>query len=403
MKFSEQRRPELDAIRGLAILMVLVFHYFWEHLRHVATPHSVLDAFNRILSVGWSGVDLFFVLSGFLLGGILLDNRDSTGWFKPFVIRRAVRILPAYTLLLIPFVLVVAGGLRFGGAAYDGLFSNSKPLWSYLTFTQNCVVRQDGAAWNGVTWSLAVEEQFYLLLPFMIWLVPKRHTLPMILLFILAAPVLRMWMLYMPGWGGLAGYFLLPARWDSLFAGVLGAYLVRQPGFIERQREQIWVWVSALLIMAAGIAQFAYTGQGIASTAMSQIGYSWFAGFYLALILTVICLPDSNVWKRCLNLAPLRVAGRYSYGIYLYHLPIFYLTHAWLLNQAPRVANWTDVGVTLLAMLLSFVVAAASYHLFEQHFLKWGRRFRYQETPVPSSRSAATLAADKRAPLGRPA
>src|SRR5262249_39067117 len=140
------------------------------------------------------GVDLFFVLSGFLLGGILLEHRESQEYFKTFYVRRACRILPVYYLLVIAFAMVSP---LFNGTRNDGfihLFNNPMPLWSYFTFTQNFAmmsVSDFGAPALSATWSLAVEEQFYLFLPLMIRFVPRGALPGALLLLIVAAPICR--------------------------------------------------------------------------------------------------------------------------------------------------------------------------------------------------------------------
>ena len=124
----------------------------------------------------WSGVDLFFVLSGFLITGILRDQRSSSRYWRTFYLRRACRVLPLYAILLGGFALAIA----FGASNVPGLwwlFYTPMPLWSYATFTQNffmAVAGGTGANWMGVSWSLAVEEQFYLVLPLVVYLLPKR-------------------------------------------------------------------------------------------------------------------------------------------------------------------------------------------------------------------------------------
>src|SRR5688572_26568085 len=154
------RIPHLDAIRGVAVLMVLVWHYFCGNIN--AETHSTLAYLNRAFGLMWSGVDLFFVLSGFLITGILMDNASSPNYFKVFYIRRVCRIFPLYFLTILLFVLF---GWFLTGPGFRWLFAEPLPLWSYLTFTQNFVMgfQVERAYWLGLTWSIAVEEHFYLI------------------------------------------------------------------------------------------------------------------------------------------------------------------------------------------------------------------------------------------------
>ena len=136
------RIKELDGIRGLAILMVLVVHYFYQPGSALAVEGSLLARLHYFTHWFWSGVDLFFVLSGFLIGGIIIDNRESKNFLQVFYVRRALRILPAYSLLLIAYFMLRSHLARFGE-----LFSGTAPIFpdlAYFTFTQNIFI---GLAW----------------------------------------------------------------------------------------------------------------------------------------------------------------------------------------------------------------------------------------------------------------
>src|SRR6476619_3815817 len=134
-----KRIPQLDGIRGLAILQVLLWHYVAILPSHSRT---VLSYLQHLLCLTWSGVDLFFVLSGFLIGGILLDHRDAPNYFSVFYRRRICRIFPLYYALFLAFVLL-RNRLPIG-AANGWLFDRPLPLWSYATFTQNFLMSKLG-------------------------------------------------------------------------------------------------------------------------------------------------------------------------------------------------------------------------------------------------------------------
>ena len=157
--------PELDGLRGIAVLLVIAYHYLIIDLHFMSVP---LYYAVWVFQIGWSGVDLFFVLSGFLIGGILLDHRESKRILQTFYIRRACRILPLY---LATFTLYVIGVYLFDNRVRTNFalpFINHGPIWPFATFTQNywmAIAHEWGCAFNGMTWSLAVEEHFYLLLP----------------------------------------------------------------------------------------------------------------------------------------------------------------------------------------------------------------------------------------------
>ena len=160
----KSRIEELDGIRGIAILMVLIWHLIGTRLFWVKEEH-ILFPLKEWLKVGRTGVDLFFVLSGFLIGGIILDNYRKSNFLKVFWIRRCCRILPV--LYLTVFAYFVSFNL-LDHKTYPALFSPTLPIWSYLTFTQNifmAIEKHLGAKFLSVTWSLAIEEQFYIVAP----------------------------------------------------------------------------------------------------------------------------------------------------------------------------------------------------------------------------------------------
>jgi peptidoglycan/LPS O-acetylase OafA/YrhL len=222
---SSARLPELDGLRGIAILLVLIFHGVSE--QHFAS--SFLSRLRVVGRMGWTGVDLFFVLSGFLIGGILLDVRQSSSYFKTFYARRAYRILPVYFVVLalfsLRFFFPVAGPL--------GGFSQSPVPWfSYLTFTQNIwmmLVGSLGAGTLAATWSLAVEEQFYLSAPLVVRKISGSRLALVLLAVIAAAPVLRTAIYLGAAHGRIADYILMPCRADALSCGMLCAWMARTP------------------------------------------------------------------------------------------------------------------------------------------------------------------------------
>lgn len=207
------RVPALDGVRGLAISLVL-----WCHAMPGGLPnHPRLAWVVKLGRFSWSGVDLFFVLSGFLIGGILLDAAASPAYFKTFYIRRAYRILPPYALLLAIALLVERG------------FAWLPP---YLFFLQNFWMAAKGyfgIPLLGVTWSLAVEEQFYLSLPLLIRYTPRRVLGGVLGLVVLCAPLLRSLAFHSFAGRALAAYVLMPCRADALCSGVLIALAYRTP------------------------------------------------------------------------------------------------------------------------------------------------------------------------------
>jgi len=227
--------------------MVIVWHYITS--QGVAAIGRPVAYFVKVTGLFWTGVDLFFVLSGFLIGGILLDNFSRKGFYRIFYIRRAARILPVYAVLLGSFFALRA---ILDQGQYSWLFHDSGviPDLAYLTFTQNIfmgIQNTFGGNFLGVTWSLSVEEQFYLLTPLLLFLAAKPHFIKIVLLLAVTAPFLR---LMFPGFHTVVN---TPFRMDSLLVGVLLA-AVLQLGGIEavritsRYRAMLWVVFVVLLL-----------------------------------------------------------------------------------------------------------------------------------------------------------
>src|SRR5216684_4285326 len=182
------RIPELDGIRGVAIGMVLIAHLFAVASR----PGSALAYALVPLRLDWTGVDLFFVLSGFLIGGILLDARGSSNYFHVFYKRRFFRIVPIYAAILLVLPGLVSAAQWTNHGDFTWLKANALPWYSYWTFTQNLWMTHAaslGANALAITWSLSIEEQFYLSLPILVRLLSGRWLLACVLIGICAAPL----------------------------------------------------------------------------------------------------------------------------------------------------------------------------------------------------------------------
>lgn len=371
----EARIPQLDGLRGLAILLVVVWHDLVGLVE--AVPGSPAAYVIRGLAYTWAGVDLFFVLSGFLIGGILLANRHSPRYFSTFYVRRACRIFPLYYVVLGLFLLGAAL-LPTGGAAdwQRWLFSGAAPTWSYVAYVQNFHIAHAGwgANWMAVTWSLAVEEQFYLLAPMLVWWVSPMR-LPWVLLPAIAfAPLCRIALHLSVDSHSTASYVLLPTRWDSLFLGVLAAWLWQQPRLAASIRSALplvrMTLAAALVALAAMIA----ANQNIGSWGMTIVGYPLLALSAVAVITLAMASPGGPV-QDSLTLRPLVWLGTVSYGVYLFHQPVTGLFHGLLLDQPPRIRSWTDAMVTLFAVMTTLALAEASARWFERPIVNAGRRW----------------------------
>jgi peptidoglycan/LPS O-acetylase OafA/YrhL len=361
-----RRIVELDGLRGLAAILVLVAHYFGE------VPGGV-----RGLAAGWIGVDVFFVLSGFLIGGILIENRDSPTYFAAFYLRRAFRTLPAYVAML---VLTLSALALIGKQPW---IDPALPSAIYLTYAQNFVMAWRDAhsnLWLLPTWTLAVEEQFYLILPLILFALPRRHIVPVLLVLIATGPCTR------AVFGEtMAGLTLLPSRWDLLFLGVLAAQLQRH-GQIAAPMLKVLCVAAAIGTVAASIGP---------SIVRHVIGPSFIAATIAAYILLILCGAEEGRWLRT---PVLTRVGLISYGLYLVHQPLNGLWHGLVLHGRPAVETPLQVVVTLAALMTSLALATLSWCLFERPLVNYGRRFRYAERvhPVYPENTSETIPSSSR-------
>src|SRR5262249_45843542 len=188
--------------------------------------------------------------------GILLDYRQATNYFRVFWTRRILRIFPVYFLLLGTYLAALALHLHFHFPALDvWLFKDTLPAWSYALFIQNYFMAYAlhiGSYWNAITWSLAIEEQFYLLMPLLVFVLNSRQLLAVALACVVIAPALRFW----PGANGNWVYFPTPCRMDALMFGVLATCVIRDEAmlnFFRRWRVAFDAAVLILFVMALDI------------------------------------------------------------------------------------------------------------------------------------------------------
>jgi peptidoglycan/LPS O-acetylase OafA/YrhL len=374
------RIPALDGVRGIAILLVLLRHaIFGVGAVLPGAPKSKIVA--ALLAAGqltWSGVDLFFVLSGFLIGGILLDARNSPRYFRTFYLRRAYRILPLYFAVLATFLFTHLPWYAL--LARAGRFQPLEiPWWAYATFTQNfwmAYLGTFGLNSAGITWSLAIEEQFYLTVPFVIRRIQIRYLGGVLVTIIVGAPLIRVLLRYTLDHGGIASYVLTPARADGLSLGVLCALLVRRNDvwdWLATRRAKLWGIMAPLF---AGVVFMSWRGFDAFSPAMTTWGYSWLAFLYTAFLL--LALIDTGGWlEHNLHNRVLAKLGTLAYCLYLIHISLMQSFRHPLTRWFPQspAAAWIAGGI--LGAAAAVVVASLSWNYFEKPLLRRGHRYQY--------------------------
>ena len=378
--------PALDGLRGVAVLLVLAFHFLHVDGEGGTAERMLLSASRS----GWAGVDLFLVLSGFLITGILLDARGAPGYFRAFYARRALRIFPlsyvylAVLFLAVPLVL----------PSLDVKRETQGWLWTYLG---NVLFAREGgfqaSPYAAHFWSLAVEEQFYLVWPVLVWMLPRRGLALACLALVAGAFALRLG-IHRTTFNATAAYVLTPARMDALAMGALVAVAAREPAWWPRVRRSApWLLgASAAAVAAIWVRQGGLFGGDpvVQVWAFGPLA----AGFAALLVLALDGVENSRL-SRTLNWPALRSAGKYSYGLYVLHYPIFLaLEAAGFTSLALAGATGSRLlGVLAFAAVAGLATLAAallSWELLEKRFLRWKDRVPYRE---PAARSGPAFEA----------
>ena len=358
-----RHQPELDGIRGIALLAVLLSHggpYI-----HRSSLTSKLFVYAMI--PGWSGVELFFVLSGFLITGILLKTKVANNYFSSFYVRRFLRIFPIYYFVLTLGLLIAPHNswwnsmlppLEKTRIAYYFYVQNWPIFWNHTNFLPISLF--------GHFWSLAVEEQFYLIWPLVIWLLPESGILWLCTAGLVVALPLRIYMvhLYAEDFTAMA---LTTSRMDGLLVGAMLAIFLRR-GQIPLRRIYFMLATGGIII--GYIAAFHHTeliGTYLYMPTIGITGFALMAGGLLALSQHPI------QWlHRILTMNWLRTTGKYSYGMYIYHVPIYLVFKQILIRHLGiSVPMLLHNALLYIAFLIgiTFLVAKLSYDYFESKIL----------------------------------
>jgi peptidoglycan/LPS O-acetylase OafA/YrhL len=376
--------PALDGVRGIAILLVMALHFF----STAGAAHSGgADAAERIVlkftGTGWVGVDLFFVLSGFLITGILFDGRGGRGYFRNFYARRVLRIVPLYYAFLALAFIVLPLATR---GSWVVPIADQAWYWAYLPDPRSLTGGGPANAFHGATghiWSLMIEEQFYLLLPAVVALpLSRRQLMFACAVCAVTAFVIRCGIV-LSGTNPAAAYRLMPARMDALAIGGFVALAARSPHDLALLRR----WGRPALVAAAALLCALVVRSGGLPPAgpwVQTIGYTAIAVASAVLIISAI-VPLQPGRRRVLLFRPLRALSRYAYGLYIIHVPLVLLL-GWRAREAgglPAVAGSylpAALAFSAVAFAATLALAMLSWHLFEQRFL--AMRWRFTATAV---------------------
>jgi len=358
---NRQHYPALDGLRGIAILLVVFYHNF---------------GFINQFFFGWLGVDLFFVLSGFLITDILLTSVNSPNYLRNFYMRRILRIFPLYYLCLIIFLIILP---LFGLLQKDLKYFSGNQWWIW-TFLQNWQYSIHPSADAKIFmhfWSLAVEEQFYLVWPFVIlWIKNPKKLFFIMLSLLLAVICLRivLWLLEFKTLNYTSFYTF--TRIDGICIGSMLALLHRfKYDFLSRHMPFIVTGLAALNLFFFLLNR----SNNFSFPFLAFIGYTTFAVIFGLLVHESIVNKSSQLQK-FLCFRPLRFLGKISYGFYIFHWPVYVISGTYLANYFSTDFHFSlaksRIAASIVATLTAFIISIISYYLFEIKMLKLKERFR---------------------------
>jgi peptidoglycan/LPS O-acetylase OafA/YrhL len=384
--------PVLDGIRGLAILMVMLLHFVGSAIPTNSAERIVVG----MASYGSYGVDLFFILSGFLITGILFDGRDKPNYFRNFYMRRVLRIFPLYYGVLVLVFLVAPLIPIFQGKTLDYLVERQAWAWLYGVNVYIAIQGEWAFSYLEHLWSLCVEEHFYFVWPLVVLVVARRpQTMVAVCLGIaLGAMMARLAGSFM-GLSWWTTYVLTPFRLDGLALGAFLAVAMRQPGGLERLVRALprVVAVACILLAATYLWTRLLSPDGLDLVLPVRAGL--IQVLLACLLVWALVAPQWTATSRFFRAKWLMFLGTYSYGLYVYHhFFSYYLTAnrtelelaEWLGSHSAAIALQATLGVAA-----SLAIAYVSYEFFEKRFLRLKRYFDTSERP-----------ATQRSPAGRP-
>jgi peptidoglycan/LPS O-acetylase OafA/YrhL len=356
---SDIRIPALDGLRGLLTLFVLFSHFF------VEIPNGL-----GALYFGWIAVLGFFALSGYLVGRLIIEKKDSGNFLPVFYLRRVCRTFPTY-FLVSAAVLTISSLL----ANKPWVHSHAElPAWSYFVFAQNVFIltrESTGLHWLAHTWTLALEEQFYLAAPLLFLLAKRRYWAALLTILCLTGFMLRA-VGISTGILTTAPLVLLPASLDVLCMGMLLAVMVKN-NTIDWERWYIWLRIAPIVCLILTFISLRLDGanQNFWTPILTPFLVAMATTFFILMLAKDA--PEANRFKSSL----LRFFGNISYSIYLTHLGVLGLMHGLILGGSPSLGTSAQLMVTLAALVVTIALAWVMTVMIEEPITRWGRSFRW--------------------------
>jgi peptidoglycan/LPS O-acetylase OafA/YrhL len=369
---QQSKRPKyiaaLDGIRGLAILLVLLIH-----IQQTGVVPAEFHLVNLVMHGGWCGVDLFFVLSGFLITLGLLDSKGSSNYFSAFYMRRVLRIFPLYYTVLASVIICSALFVHYP------IF----PSWRGWISQHILFVENWWMPWKDLTnnvlahfWSLGIEEQFYFVWPACVWLLPRRRLAVLSVAVCAVVLALRFYVIQHYNPLPLVIFMNTVTRVDTLMVGALCAIVMRDDKLLAHVRR----WLPTVAAIGACCVVVIILGvRGISAQRYytQTLGFTALALAFGPLVMWAYLFSGGRNWyDRFFSMRPLTNLGKYSYGIYVYHYPVIVIAkilfggNSWFGHDVLR-----GLLFSFGAVVVAVCVAVISYELFEKRFLRLKRYF----------------------------
>tara|TARA_B100001989_G_scaffold92681_1_gene64529 strand:+ start:174 stop:1328 length:1155 start_codon:yes stop_codon:yes gene_type:complete len=361
----------IDGLRGLAVLLVIWFHASVFLFSASEENQFYHELYYRLSLIGQTGVDLFFIISGFLITGILIDTKDVENRFRRFYIRRSLRIFPLYYgfLFLMGAVLLLQPLSEDWGSDVGRFFYHS-------VYLQNWFSPASDGFWLLLshTWSLAIEEQFYLLWPLIFWFLYKRSyvsTIGFCLVLIIISMYLR-FDLAERGYHNFA-YRATISHFDSIAMGALCSLLFCKYGQVFSRFKLILSLVALLSIAVFLLCLFSYDLKKSHLFLISN-GLTFMNVAYICVFMLLLISSSENVVKKFLAKPFFIFTARISYGMYIFHFPICVFISVWVQSLDYEYLYGHFIALTL-TLCLSYLVSWLSYKYFEEPILKLKDRY----------------------------